>query len=184
MKKLFIAVCIFVALGWAFLGGYNLSANNYTKADLEAAQKKGYDQGYKKGYAEGYAALKPVDRPRSGTILSGKETIGSQITVKCSTTRDYVVQLKTFSGLDCVSFYVRAGETVTIDVPKAYLFVYFASGTEWYGYGPGLMFGEDTVYSKDDEAIPFTDGHWEYTLYPVSHGNFTETPSNETDFFY
>lgn len=187
MKKLFIAVCVIVLCGLVFIAGFRLTAYTYSEKDLKAAQKKGYDDGYRTGYQDGYddgfVALKPVDRPRSGTILSGKETYGSQITVKCSTTEDYVVQLKTYGGLDCVSFYVRAGETVTIDVPEAYLFVYFASGTEWYGYGPGLMFGEDTAYSKDDEPRDFTDSSWEYTLYPVTGGNFTETPSNESDFF-
>ena len=191
MKKFFIVLCVIVLVGLTFLAGFSLTAYSYSKADLEAAQEKGYSQGYtagykqgrKEGYAEGYMALKPVSRPKSGTILSGAEVSGSEITVTASSTEDYVVQLKTFNDLDCVSFYVRAGDTVTISVPRAYLSVYFACGTEWYGYGPGLMFGEDTVYSKDDEALDFTDSSWEYTLYPVTGGNFTETPSNESDFF-
>lgn len=187
MKKFFVCLGVFVLCAMTFIVGFNLTAYSYTKEDMNTAQKKAYDDGYRTGYKDGYddgfVALKPVNRPKSGTILSGKETYGSEITVTASTTEDYVVQLKTYSGLDCVSFYVRAGDTVTIGVPEEYLFVYFACGKEWYGYGPGLMFGEGTVYSKDDEVLDFTDASWEYTLYPVSNGNFTETPSNEGDFF-
>ena len=183
MKKLFIAVCVIVLVGLSFFAGFTLTAYSYSEASLKAAKEQGYKEGYKNGYDAGLEAIRPVDRPKSGTILSGKETYGSEITVTASTTEDYVVQLKTYGGLECVSFYVRAGETATIDVPKAYLFVYFACGTEWYGYGQGLMFGEDTIYSKDDEALDFTDSSWEYTLTPVRHGNFSETPSNEIDFF-
>ena len=45
------------------------------------------------------------------------------------------------------------------------------------------MFGEDTVFSKDDEMLDFTECGWEYTLQPVYDGNFSETPSNENEFF-
>ena len=74
-------------------------------------------------------------------------------------------------------------ETVTVGVPADELYIYFASGTKWYGYGKGLMFGEDTSYSKDDELVDFSEYTWEYTLYPVNDGNFSETPSNENEFF-
>ena len=87
------------------------------------------------------------------------------------------------NGKECISFFVRSGETVTIGVPAEYLYVYFASGDTWYGYGEGLMFGENTVYSKDDDALDFTQYTWEYTLYQVANGNFVETPSNQDEFF-
>lgn len=126
---------------------------------------------------------KTLPRPASGTILAGKEYTDSEITVTASTSHDYVVSLKDMLGYDWVSFYVRAGETVTIGVPPHTLYVYFASGKEWYGYGKGLMFGEDTTYSKDDEMLNFSQYSWEYTLYPVTNGNFSETPCDENDFF-
>lgn len=124
-----------------------------------------------------------VAEPISGTILSGKEYDESQITITADGDSSYVVSLKTSSGAERLSFYVRAGETVTIGVPAEHLYVYFASGTSWYGYGKGLMFGEDTAYSKDDDMLNFAEYTWEYTLYPVYDGNFSETPSDETEFF-
>lgn len=128
----------------------------------------------------------PLDiqpKPASGTILSGKEYFDSEITVTADSSSSYVVSLKTSSGTDRLSFFVRAGETVTVGVPAEYLCVYFACGSLWYGYGEGLMFGDETIYSKDDDLLDFTQYTWEYTLYPVYDGNFSETPSNEDEFF-
>lgn len=141
------------------------------------------DQIYNAGFAAGRDALDPVPRPASGTILAGEEHSGSEITVTADDTDDYVVSLKDFRGTQYVAFYVRAGETVTVGVPMRKLYVYFASGDEWYGYGQGKMFGDHTSYGLDDEATDFAQGAWEYRLYPVSDGNFSETPSNENEFF-
>lgn len=126
----------------------------------------------------------PLIIPASGKILSGMEyKNGSTITVTADSTSNYVVTLKDASDVKYVSFFVRAGETVTVGVPSMKLYVYFASGKQWYGYGRGLMFGENTVYSKDDDIMDFINYSWEYTLYPVSDGNFSETPSDEDEFF-
>ena len=183
MKKVFALLLAILSLTFSSCG--------YSESDLIAAKKRGYetgyDVGYKAGYESGYndglTALKPVPRPASGTILSGEECDESAIVVTADNDYDYVVSLKTYWNSECVTFYVRAGTTVTIGVPADYLYVYFASGTEWYGYGKGLMFGEDTVFSKDDEMLDFTECGWEYTLQPVYDGNFSETPSNENEFF-
>jgi hypothetical protein len=136
-------------------------------------------------YTETKHTLSPKLKPVSGTILSGEECFdGSTITISASNGENCVVSLRNIKGQERVTFFVRAGDTVTVGVPEEHLFVYFASGEVWYGYGNGKMFGEDTIYFKDDELLDFTDGYaWEYTLTPVSNGNFSETPSNENEFF-
>jgi hypothetical protein len=119
--------------------------------------------------------------PQSGDILSGIEYFdGSQLTITADSGSSYVVKLKTSSGVERLSFYVRAGETVTVGVPAEYLYVYFASGDTWYG--KKLLFGEETYYSMDDEGLDFSEYTWEYTLYPVTSGNFSETPIDPDDF--
>jgi len=119
--------------------------------------------------------------PRSGDILSGSESFdGSELTITASSGSSCVVKLKTHSGVERLSFYVRAGDTVTVGVPAEYMYVYFASGDTWYG--KKLLFGEDTYYSMDDELLDFTQYTWEYTLYPVTSGNFSETPIDPEDF--
>lgn len=128
--------------------------------------------------------LIPTAKPYSGKVLSGKEYYNeSEITITADNSSDYVVSLKSRSGTERVCFYVRAGDTVTVGVPAEHLYVYFASGNIWYGYGKGLMFGKNTIYSKDDELLDFTEYTWEYELYPVTYGNFSETPSNADEFF-
>ena len=119
--------------------------------------------------------------PRSGEILSGSECFdGSELTITADSGSSYVVKLKTASGVERLSFYVRAGETVTVGVPAEHLYVYFASGDTWYGRV--LLFGDDTYYSMDDDILDFSQYTWEYTLYPVTSGNFSETPIDPDDF--
>ena len=207
MKKIIILLCTLLA---ATLASCAYSEEDLAAAHTKGFDA-GYDEGYTVGHSDGYkeAYLDGFDkgynaayseiiadawpelpedetepRPTSGTIMSGQEYYsGSEITVTADSEYDYVVSLKTVQGTERVCFYVRAGETVTIGVPAEYLYVYFASGTEWYGYGKGLMFGNATSYSKDDELLDFTQYSWEYELIPVTDGNFSETPTDEDDFF-
>ncbi len=125
--------------------------------------------------------IPPAEIPQSGEFLLGAEySDGSKLTVTASSDSSYLVKLKTSSGDDFLSFYVRAGERVTVGVPADYFYVYFASGSTWYG--EELLFGEDTYYSKDDELLNFANYSYEYTLYPVTSGNFTETPIDPDEF--
>lgn len=124
--------------------------------------------------------LEPVAEPKSGMILAGAEVFNeSTITVSASSGEACVVKLKTPSGTTRLSFYVRAGDVVTIGVPHEYLYVYFASGDIWYGQH--YLFGEDTSYSMDDEICNFIYP-WEYILYPVNGGNFSQTPIEADEF--
>ena len=119
--------------------------------------------------------------PRSGEILSGSKYIdASEITVTASKNADCVVKLKTSKGVTRISFYVRAGETVTVGVPAEYLYVYFASGDTWYG--KSKLFGENTYYSKDEELLDFKRYSWEYTLTSIYGGNFDETRIDADEF--
>jgi hypothetical protein len=168
--------------------GYNSGYDEGKKAGYDEGYNEGYSEGYKEGYDdgynEGYSALKPVAMPQNGAILSGQETKWrSELTIKANGGSSHVVSVKTVDGKECVTFFVRAGCIVTIGVPSQKLCVYFASGKTWYGYGKGLMFGEDTSYTKDDEPLDFAKYTWEYTLSPVYNGNFSETPSDEDEFF-
>lgn len=119
--------------------------------------------------------------PRTGEVLQGKEYYNeSEITVTAPHSESCIVKLKTASGVTRLSFYVRAGDTVTVGVPSEYLYVYFASGKNWYGLSK--LFGEKTNYSMDDEICDFTQYTWEYTLTPMSDGNFSEKIIDAEDF--
>lgn len=125
--------------------------------------------------------LKPLPLPASGTVFIGSDlNRESEISINSSSDKSCYIKLKGSSGIDVFSFFVRAGESVTVSVPKGYYYVYFSYGTEWHG--PELLFGEDTTYTKDDEIMDFESYTWTYTLYPTSNGNFSETPIDEEEF--
>lgn len=127
-------------------------------------------------------SLTPVAEPTTGTLLKGyKYNDASKITVTASESEACVVKLKDIYGNTTLSFYVRAGQSATVDVPRATLYVYFASGKTWYG--KENLFGENTSYSKDDDAVDFAKHTCSYTLYPVTNGNFSETPIDAAEFF-
>lgn len=140
--------------------------------------------GYTEGYADGYLALDPVEMPRSGEVLTGSTYFhGAEMKITASPTQSVVVTLKNKRGVVRHRFFVRAGDTVTVGVPRETLYAYFASGETWYGLEKGLMFGEDTYYFKDDSPLDFENYSWSYNLSSISGGNFTEIASNEVEFF-
>lgn len=163
---------------------------------------KGYRDGYEDGFQRGLeAALSGLGNstekssstpatekePINGAVLYGKRQphTGAMITVNASDDQAVVVLLKSPGGVPKFAFYVRAGKTITISVPKNTLNAYFASGNSanWCGYGEGKMFGNSTVYSKDDHLLHLSQYTYTYTLYPVTDGNFEQTPIDEDDFF-
>lgn len=125
--------------------------------------------------------LKPAIEPSSGVLLENNVAdCPSSLTVSASSGSSCVVKVKYPSGSTALSFYVRAGESVTVPVPASRLQVYFASGETWYGIKN--LFGPDTYYSMDDEILDFGEYTYEYTLYPVTNGNFSQTPIDANEF--
>lgn len=118
--------------------------------------------------------------PQTGEILSGESGYGSTITVKASKSTACVVKLKNMANKTVLSFYVRAGQTATVDVPSGACYVYFASGKTWYG--KHYLFGSDTYYSMDKDCLDFITHSWEYELQEVANGNFSETPISADKF--
>lgn len=124
------------------------------------------------GCAQEEAQPQSVSEPVSGTVLSGyAPDDGSQITVSLAPTASCVVMLKDDSDRILLSFYVRAGDTVTVDVPAEEMYVHFACGDTWYG--EDLLFGEDTIYRQDSELTDFREYNWEYSFDPLTAEDFT-----------
>lgn len=127
------------------------------------------------------AAFEPLEEPQTGAILfSNTENTDSEITIHAPDDSACVVKLKTLDEEDVLSFYVRAGEDATVPVPAEELYVYFAFGNTWYGND--YLFGGETSYSKDSGICDFSEYTWEYTLSPVTNGNFRETPVDAEEF--
>ena len=125
--------------------------------------------------------LRPLNFPKSGQIFLGEDLYRpSKLKIASSTDQSCYIKLKNAYKEDVFSFFVRAGRTVTVDVPSGYFYVYFSYGKNWYG--TEYLFGSETTYAKDDEILDFENYNWEYTLYPAYDGNFSETPIDEKEF--
>ncbi len=123
----------------------------------------------------------PKELPENGEVFIGENLYRySGLTILSSSAQSYYIKMKDRDGVDVFSFFVRAGETVTIDVPGGYYQVFFACGNDWYG--TEYLFGNETAYSKDDEILDFSNYTWQYTLYPVTNGNFQETEISADEF--
>lgn len=125
--------------------------------------------------------MDPMSMPESGEIFIGADLeLTSELTIRSASGESCYVKLKDSAGNDVFSFFVRAGDSLTVAVPSGCFYVFFAYGDEWYG--PEALFGPDTTYGKDDEICDFENYAWEYTLYPTYDGNFSETPISADEF--
>jgi len=114
---------------------------------------------------------KSLDRGRTGrlqiSVPRGDET--------------YFVKLKGkpresyLPGVDTFGVAVRAGRTVTVDVPlcgedRMIYDLYYGAGTAWYGFD--YLFGPEGTYSRTSEQFPFEKGAgWSVELILQPGGN-------------
>lgn len=88
-------------------------------------------------------------------------------------------------GVEVMSIFIRAGQTVEVAVPFGSYKVKIASGQTWYG--DVVRFGPNTSYAILDAVFDFTKegsqllGH-QLTLTRVKHGNLKQLPLTATDF--
>ena len=84
-----------------------------------------------------------------------------------------------------MSFYVRGGQPVEVDVPLGEYEIYYTVGDVWYGQNS--KFGPDGVYEKCDGTFNFYfDGThyrgWTLELYPQYNGNMHTESIDAKDF--
>lgn len=116
------------------------------------------------------SSAKAQSQPANGTILDGSSNGNAGVEVHASSDASVYVKVKTTSGSTVVGFYVRAGSTASVDVPTGTYNIQFASGKTWYGTSG--VFGSGTSYGQDPSVTLDYGDVIEYTLQPVSNGNF------------
>lgn len=84
-----------------------------------------------------------------------------------------------------IAFIVKAGKTVSIDVPIGVYKLYYATGKNFYGIKE--LFGEDTRYYESDEFLSFyLSGNYyngcSITLWETYDGNFETDEISEKNF--
>jgi hypothetical protein len=124
--------------------------------------------------------MEAMSLPESGKVIigAGAQT-SSELTISAAGYSVYV-KLKDQTGKDVFSFFVRAFDTKTVAVPAGKYYVYFASGSKWYGIK--YYFGEETLYSKDNDLSDFSNYTYTYNLHLVTDGNFSTTPVSQNEF--
>ena len=105
--------------------------------------------------------------PANGTVLycSSKDT-PSTFTVRNGGKVNYYMKfVKAGTNTKVITFFVRPNCTATIDMPAGNLelrYAYAPYGSHWYG--ERYLFGDDTLYAKDEDYYDFTNYTWEISL--------------------
>lgn len=132
--------------------------------------------------------INPVALPKNGQILYYDKKLDyvAPLTISTEGTDSYFVKLVSTKTWEPVLwFFVRAGQSVDIDVPLGRYELRYACGKEWYGLEN--LFGEDTAYYKADEFFRFKvsgTGYsgWTVELYAQRDGNLSVDEIKKEDF--
>ena len=110
----------------------------------------------------------------------------SSLEVHASASDNYYIKLEdTTTKRTVLTFFLRAGSTVEVEVPLGNYVFKYASGTKWYGFKH--LFGPSTSYNIADTNLNFNlegnqiVGHT-ITLYKVTDGNLKTKSISEEDF--
>lgn len=124
--------------------------------------------------------------PANGEILfeNGWDRV-APFTVVTRGDENFFIKLKNISGSEILTFFVRAGETVDIDVPLGTFMLYYATGETWYG--EENLFGETTGRYRAVDLFDFyeEDGYvngWTVELYLQTNGNLDTEPISADEF--
>lgn len=134
------------------------------------------------------ATINPVALPKNGQILYYDKKLDyvAPLTISTKGTDSYFIKLVSTKTWEPVLwFFVRAGQSVDIDVPLGRYELRYACGEEWYGLE--YLFGEDTAYYKADDFFRFKvsgTGYsgWTVELYAQRDGNLSVDEIDKEDF--
>ena len=101
----------------------------------------------------------PEPRPGNGYVFFSNRDISNCVfKLENNTNYDYYMKfVEVDTGEDVIAFYSRAKSNISVNVPIGNFELRYAAGKEWYG--EELLFGEFTVYSRDEEPYPY-DSDW------------------------
>ena len=93
--------------------------------------------------------------------------------IKTSSGANYWVKIdEANTNQHVVSYFIRSGETLNVQMPLGSYSIKYATGQKWYG--PEYLFGDDTAYSKADNLFNFESNGYEtngYTLELIMQEN-------------
>ena len=120
-------------------------------------------------YFSGMTYVEPAGSKDSFLEVTASNDYSTYFYFKCTTNPDNDFSFIVDKGSDAIEF-----------VPSGTYEIYEASGQTWYG--PEILFGPSTFYSKSDETITFTsDSSWTIEL-GVMNGNSSSKDINSSEF--
>ena len=194
-KNLFILLISGAIIYWAVKG--SSTNNNSTNATNIT------NSGTKTNTPMATATPKPMFVYNGKMFITPEYECVSPFTVIADSNTDYYIYLKyqwaptnttekrsikskaTYPYESDIAFYLKAGQTVSIDVPIGVYKLYYATGSTFFD--TKLLFGSSTRCFDSDDLLKFYadseyyQGHT-ITLKPVSYGNFDTDPINKSEF--
>lgn len=189
-KTLFILLLFGAIIYWAVKG----SSTNTTNKSFT---------GTKTNIPMATATPKPVSVYNGKMFITPEYQCVSPFTVIADSNTDYYIYLKyqwaptnttekrsikskaTKPYENDIAFYLKAGQTVSIDVPIGVYKLYYATGSTFFG--TEILFGNSTrCYDSDDLLKFYADSEYyrghTITLKPVSYGNLDTDPISKSEF--
>lgn len=185
-----ILFIIFLCIKHLFFPDANL--NNLQTAqehselyDSNSAEGSEYEEVYREP-AKIKKDLIPEALPYTG--YTNRQTFNgvAPLRIKVSEGSHYWVKIENaLTGDELASYFIRAGETLNIEVPIGSYEVKYASGKQWYGESE--LFGTNTSYAKADEILNFRFDGYSYNGYSIEliqqvNGNLETTSISEGEF--
>lgn len=108
------------------------------------------------------------------------------LTIRTARGYNYFIRIvRAATGSRVMEVYIVGGETFEGELPLGSYEIRYASGTIWYG--PALLFGPSTVYSKADRVFDFIQTEYSVRGYTIelirqAGGNLHTSPIPENDF--
>ena len=130
-----------------------------------------------------YNPLKP--RPETQVFYVFKNS-KAPLEIRTPAGEDYFIRLVPLnSKTPVMEAYIRGGSSLRVNVPLGTYTLKYATGDTWYG--PALLFGKDTLYSKADADLDFRETREGYSGYTVElikqrHGNLHTSSLSAGDF--
>ena len=95
-----------------------------------------------------------VSLPQNGHIFSRRSYGKAPFKISTSSGENYYVKLvDQLTGSDAITFFVRGGQSVELDVPYGTYSLKYASGPTWYG--TACLFGRNTTFFEADRTLRF-----------------------------
>ncbi len=95
-----------------------------------------------------------VSLPQNGKIFNRRSYGEAPFKISTSSGENYYVKLVDKSdGIDVITFFVRGGQSVELEVPYGTYLLRYASGRTWYG--TTCLFGRNTTFFEADRTLRF-----------------------------